>query len=595
MSEFQSYDVSSVYKDEHKISKISKDTLKMHNGKDNKETNYSTDQSHLHGQSVSILSFTSENKIIINEEVLKQTFDHPELQNRKVVVFSIIGAYRKGKSFFLDYCLRFLYAHYSSINYPKNSTLNSKKWMGDKNDPLTGFSWRSGSARDTTGIIIWNDVFLHTNEETDEKIAIVVIDTQGLFDNETTAMDNSRIFALGTLISSIQILNLSGVLQEDQLQYLQFATEFAKYAKIDNKLSEKPFQNLMFLIRDWAHADENEYGIQGGDEYLKQFLNTRSDQNKELKSVREFIHSSFDKIGCSLLPYPGDSVFGNKKKSKNANKYNGNWGEMDEDFKDELFSLIEYLLKPERLVLKKINGKDLKGSEFLKYVLQYFKLFQSDKLPKAQSIYESTVEKQMNILIELCINSYKETIHFNQEIIININEMDKCIKLLPLLHKMSKCQTLLMYNESKKMGSSEHEVKFKGILIDQIEKIYQEWEAQMKENMVKIDKERKKTQKALEEKKTLEIEKMFNEKTAAEKLVEYEKLKAEKALESERLLRKKQVEAIKLEIEKERQNKLESVKKAEEAINKQLEAESEAEEWKKKYEATTKNKSCNIL
>lgn len=130
--------------------------------------------------------------------------------------------------------------------------------MGDKNDPLKGFSWRSGSARDTTGIITWNDVFLHTVEETNEKIAIVVIDTQGLFDNETTAMDNSRIFALGTLISSIQILNLSGVLQEDQLQYLQFATEFAKFAKIDNRLSEKPFQNLMFLIRDWvSFSDES--------------------------------------------------------------------------------------------------------------------------------------------------------------------------------------------------------------------------------------------------------------------------------------------------------------------------------------------------
>lgn len=130
--------------------------------------------------------------------------------------------------------------------------------MGDKNDPLNGFSWRSGSARDTTGIIIWNDVFLYTAEETNEKIAIVVIDTQGLFDNETTAMDNSRIFALGTLISSIQILNLSGVLQEDQLQYLQFATEFAKFAKIDNRMSEKPFQNLMFLIRDWvSFSDES--------------------------------------------------------------------------------------------------------------------------------------------------------------------------------------------------------------------------------------------------------------------------------------------------------------------------------------------------
>lgn len=111
---------------------------------------------------------------------------------------------------------------------------------------------RSGSARDTNGILIWNDVFLHTYARTGEKIAIIVLDTQGLFDNKTTTLDNSRIFALGTLISSIQVLNLSGVIQEDQLPYLKFATEFAKLASKDNKNAGRSFQNLTFLIRDWV-------------------------------------------------------------------------------------------------------------------------------------------------------------------------------------------------------------------------------------------------------------------------------------------------------------------------------------------------------
>src|SRR5690349_22065419 len=114
--------------------------------------------------------------------------------------------------------------------------------MGAPEAPLQGFSWRSGTIRDTTGIIMWSDVFLHTVANTGEKIAIVVIDTQGLFDNETSPADNSRIFALGTLISSIQILNLVGIIQEDQLQYLQFATEFAKFAAQDSQgLAGKPF------------------------------------------------------------------------------------------------------------------------------------------------------------------------------------------------------------------------------------------------------------------------------------------------------------------------------------------------------------------
>jgi atlastin len=126
--------------------------------------------------------------------------------------------------------------------------------MGGAEDPLNGFSWRGGTKRDTTGIILWSDIFLHTLENTGEKIAIVIMDTQGLFDNETSPADNSRIFALGTLISSIQVLNLVGIIQEDQLQYLQFATEFARFASADSQgASGKPFQNLLFLIRDWSN------------------------------------------------------------------------------------------------------------------------------------------------------------------------------------------------------------------------------------------------------------------------------------------------------------------------------------------------------
>lgn len=98
---------------------------------------------------------------------------------------------------------------------------------------------------------MWNDVFLHDSKDNEEKFAIVVMDTQGLFDNETSPTENSRIFALGTLISSVQVLNLTGVVQEDQLQYLQFATEFARLsAAVGSNM--RPFQNLMFLIRDWV-------------------------------------------------------------------------------------------------------------------------------------------------------------------------------------------------------------------------------------------------------------------------------------------------------------------------------------------------------
>jgi len=144
---------------------------------------------------------------------------------------------------------------YPSINFPNKPVSNPSEWLGDGYEPLKGFSWRSDTIRVTTGLEVWSDVFLHTDETSGQEIAIFVMDTHGLFDKETSSMDNSRIFTLGTLISSIQVLNLSGVIQDDQLQYLQFATECAKSAITDYQgKAEKCFQNLTFLIRDWVSS-----------------------------------------------------------------------------------------------------------------------------------------------------------------------------------------------------------------------------------------------------------------------------------------------------------------------------------------------------
>lgn len=49
------------------------------------------------------------NNYSIVDEILLQ----PEVKDRKVVVLSIIGEHRKGKSFFLDFCLRYMYANVS--------------------------------------------------------------------------------------------------------------------------------------------------------------------------------------------------------------------------------------------------------------------------------------------------------------------------------------------------------------------------------------------------------------------------------------------------------------------------------------------------
>lgn len=56
------------------------------------------------------------NEICNNLDDIGKVLLHPDVKDRNIVVLSIIGALRTGKSFFLDYCLRFMYANVSDFN-----------------------------------------------------------------------------------------------------------------------------------------------------------------------------------------------------------------------------------------------------------------------------------------------------------------------------------------------------------------------------------------------------------------------------------------------------------------------------------------------
>lgn len=53
------------------------------------------------------------------------------------------------------------------------------------------------------------------------KVAVLLMDTQGAFDNQSTVRDCATIFALSTMITSVQVYNLSQMIQENDLQHLQ--------------------------------------------------------------------------------------------------------------------------------------------------------------------------------------------------------------------------------------------------------------------------------------------------------------------------------------------------------------------------------------
>jgi len=57
----------------------------------------------------------------------------------------------------------------------------SLDWLGDDESPLEGFSWRGGSERETTGILLWSEPFcctLPTGEQVSESCSYYYVQGQ---------------------------------------------------------------------------------------------------------------------------------------------------------------------------------------------------------------------------------------------------------------------------------------------------------------------------------------------------------------------------------------------------------------------------------
>uniref|UniRef100_A0A3Q1BHV6 GB1/RHD3-type G domain-containing protein n=1 Tax=Amphiprion ocellaris TaxID=80972 RepID=A0A3Q1BHV6_AMPOC len=317
-----------------------------------------------------VVSDEEEHSFWLQEEVLERLLLQEEVQDLHVVVVSVAGAFRKGKSFLLDFMLRYMYKQ------------SSGSWIGGEEEPLTGFTWRGGCERETTGILAWSEVFV-VNKPDGSKVAVLLIDTQGAFDSQSTIKDCATLFALSTMTSSVQVYNLSQNVQEDDLQHLQLFTEYGRLAM--EEVYEKPFQTLMFLIRDWSYPYEHSYGLEGGQSFLEKRLQVKQNQHEELQNVRKHIHSCFSNISCFLLPHPGLKVATNPH-------FDGRLRDIDEEFKKELVNLVPTLLSPENLVEKEIGGVKITCRDLLHYFKAYMKIYQGEELPHPKSMLQATAE-----------------------------------------------------------------------------------------------------------------------------------------------------------------------------------------------------------
>ncbi|CAG0883977.1 unnamed protein product [Darwinula stevensoni] len=403
------------------------------------------------GKAAFVIEPTGDHSFTLNEEVLERVLLQNHCKDKYVSVVSVAGAFRKGKSFLLDFFIRYLRAQ------------GSPDWLGDGDSPLTGFSWRGGAERETTGIHLWDEVFtmkLPNGEET----CIILMDTQGAFDSQSTVRDCATIFALSTMLSSIQIYNLTQNIQEDDLQHLQLFTEYGRLALED--CGERPFQRLHFLVRDWSYPYEAAYGIEGGKKILDRRLQISDKQHEELQKLRKHISSCFSKIDCFLMPHPGLKV------ATDPN-FCGCLTDIDEEFQRQLKELVPMLLSPKNMILKEIGGRKIKCKELLHYFKAYIEIYKGGELPEPKTMLEATAEANnlsaVNAARELYMSLMDcvcggERPYMNQEQLTNE-------------HLRIRDRAIETFQSTRKMGGAEFSEMYQVMLEKEVDDMFEKYKA----------------------------------------------------------------------------------------------------------------------
>ncbi|XP_049878161.1 atlastin-like [Pectinophora gossypiella] len=408
------------------------------------------------GRGIQVVTPGPEHTFQLDEEALTQLLLKEDIRDRSVVVISVAGAFRKGKSFLLDFFLRYMHHKY-------NLGEKGGEWIGTETDPLTGFSWRGGSERDTTGLLLWSQPFKATLDN-GEKVVILLMDTQGTFDSESTVRDNATVFALSTMLSSVQIYNLSQNIEEDDLQHLQLFTEYGRLAAQSSE--GKPFQRLQFLVRDWSFPYEYPYGAVGGQKLLAKRLEVHEGQHVELQALRRHIASCFEELACFLMPHPGLHVATNPD-------FKGSLAEISAEFKESLKQLVPMLLSPQNLVPKQIEGQQVKAKDLLLYFKAYMNIFNGTELPEPKSILEATAEaNNLSAVAEA-----REVYDVLMEEVCGGAKPYLQPRRLEEEHQRARNKALHAFHSKRKMGGEEVAAGYRDQLVKELEEVFEQLRA----------------------------------------------------------------------------------------------------------------------
>ena len=287
----------------------------------------------------------------LQEDTLQQVLLSDQLRDSPVIPITITGPFRRGKSFLLNVLLRYLRA--------ESAGGGGGDWLAAEDAPLAGFPWRGGRQAHTRDLQLWSQPLPVTLAD-GRPAHVLLIDSQGAFDDVSTPAESVSVRTLAGLLSAVHVLNISRQPQSDDLQQARLCAEYGRLlASAAGASSRTP--RLVMLVRDWAFPGDHPYGADGGRHVLTDWLaggevEDGTEGGDGGTTVTSGADLAAEELECFLLPHPGTVAAGG------GPQFSGAVSQLSEEFADQLRRLAAWLLDAARLPLREVDGRPMTGA-----------------------------------------------------------------------------------------------------------------------------------------------------------------------------------------------------------------------------------------
>ncbi|RLN93015.1 hypothetical protein BBJ28_00012595 [Nothophytophthora sp. Chile5] len=302
-----------------------------------------------------------------------------------IAVVAIAGLYRTGKSYLLNLLLG---RDRAEEMFDVGATVNAC----------------------TKGIWIWGQpvgeqqhaAFRHLSKDT----TIVFMDTEGLGSTQRSQTQDTRIFALALLLSSLFIYNSRGVIDSSAIEDLSLVVHLTKYIQTkahaaqgvdsneDSELSAF-FPDFLWVVRDFTLQLEEDGRKVSPRDYFESALKQQpplTDEVVQKNRIRSLLSTFFPSRDCVTMvrPLTDETLLRDLIKQP----YDSLRPEFREQM-DALKSKLSLALKPKTVMSKVLNGAML-----VSLAENYVAAFNSGSSPVITSIWDRVLESQCDQALE---------------------------------------------------------------------------------------------------------------------------------------------------------------------------------------------------